>query len=117
MGNPFFVYILRCSNGSYYVGHTDDLEQRIAEHQIGEGCEYTRKRLPVEFLWKAEFTTRDEAKEMEARIKNWSRAKKEALMRNDWEQIKQLSSRSKKNRAVRDALRVKPSRRAPHGRG
>lgn len=117
MGESFFVYILRCSDGSYYVGHTDELMKRIAEHQAGEGCEYTRKRCPVEFLWRAEFATREEAKEMEARIKGWSRPKKEALMNNDWERIKQLGSRSMHGRAVRDALRLKSPRRAPHGRG
>ncbi len=117
MGESFFVYILRCSDGSYYVGHTDELKKRIAEHQAGEGCEYTRKRCPVEFLWRAEFATRAEAKEMEARIHGWSRAKKEALMRDDWEGIKQLASRGARGRAVRDALRVKSPRRAPHGRG
>jgi tRNA/rRNA methyltransferase len=99
MGESFFVYILRCSDGSYYVGHTDELMKRIAEHQAGEGCTYTRKRCPVEFLWRAEFATREEAKEMEARIKGWSRAKKEALMKNDWERIKQLGSRSMQGRA------------------
>ncbi len=117
MSKPFFVYILRCADGSYYVGQTDELEKRIAEHQAGVGCEYTRKRCPVEFLWKEEFSTREEAKEMEARIKGWSRGKKEALMANDWKRIKQLGSRSALDRAVRDALREKSPRRAPHGRG
>lgn len=73
MGKPFFVYMLRCSDSSYYVGHTDELELRLAEHQGGAGCEYTRKRTPVELVWSAEFTTRDEAKAMEARLKGWPR--------------------------------------------
>ena len=103
MGKPFFVYMLRCSDGSYYVGHTDELELRLAEHQGGAGCEYTRKRTPVELVWSAEFTTRDEAKAMEARLKGWSRAKKEALIQNDWDQISKLGSRGSKGRALRDA--------------
>jgi hypothetical protein len=58
---PFFTYILRCADGSYYTGSTDELEKRIAEHQHGEGCTWTRKRLPVEFVWRQEFASREEA--------------------------------------------------------
>lgn len=110
MGQSFFVYLLRCSDGSYYVGHTDNLQKRLAEHQAGKGCEYTRKRCPVEFLWRAEFTTREEAKEMEKRIKGWRRSKKEALIESDWERIKLLGSRSALRRAVRDASFARSSR-------
>lgn len=117
MGKPFFVYLLHCKDGSYYVGHTDELERRLAEHQAGEGCAYTRKRLPVALVWSSEFATREEAKEMEARIKGWGRAKKAALINNDWEMIAMPGSRGARGRAVRDALREKSSRRAPHGRG
>lgn len=104
MGKPFFVYLLRCADGSYYVGQTDELEHRLAEHQAGQGCEYTRKRVPVELVWKAEFTTREEAKEMEARLKGWSRAKKRALIDNDWELISKLGSRGAQGRAPFETL-------------
>jgi predicted GIY-YIG superfamily endonuclease len=82
MARPFYVYMLRCSDGSYYVGQTDDLEKRYTEHQTGGKCVYTSARRPVELVWSAEFPTRIEAKEFEARLKRWSRAKKQALI--DW---------------------------------
>jgi predicted GIY-YIG superfamily endonuclease len=103
MLKPFFTYILQCADGSYYTGSTDELEKRIAEHQNGEGCEWTRKRLPVEFLWRQEFPTRDEARAAELQIKKWSRAKKEALIAGKFELLHILAGRSKRSRAVRDA--------------
>ncbi len=58
MNQPFFVYMLRCNDGTYYLGQTDNLNHRIAEHQHGEGCEYTQSRLPVELVWSQEFDDR-----------------------------------------------------------
>ena len=84
---PFFVYMLRCADGSYYVGHTDDLEQRFAQHQAGEIEGYTHQRRPVELVWSQETATRDEALAAERRLKGWARAKKEALIRGDWNAI------------------------------
>jgi predicted GIY-YIG superfamily endonuclease len=103
MLKPFFTYILRCADGSYYTGSTDELENRIAEHQNGDGCEWTRKRLPLEFVWRQEFPTRDEARAAELQIKRWSRAKKEALIAGKFELLHILAGRSKLSRAVRDA--------------
>ena len=80
----FWAYVLRCSDGSYYVGHTDDLEQRFGQHQSGLIPGYTQKRRPVTLMWSQEFATRDEALSAELRIKDWSRAKKEALFKSDW---------------------------------
>src|SRR5688572_22952414 len=80
----FWVYILRCADGSYYTGHTDNLEGRLWQHQQGIGCQWTKRRRPVELVWYQEFATRDEALAAEFRIKPWSRAKKEALIRGDW---------------------------------
>jgi predicted GIY-YIG superfamily endonuclease len=77
----FCVYILRCADNSYYTGHTDNLEERIAKHQAGEIEGYTSTRLPVELLFSEEFPTREEALACERQIKGWSRKKKEALMR------------------------------------
>ena len=88
MGQPFFVYILQCSDDSYYVGHTDNLEKRLAEHQDGGKCFYTSTRRPVRLVWSQEFATRVEAKEVEVRIKKWSRAKKAALVRGDYEGLR-----------------------------
>ncbi|MBN2712861.1 MAG: GIY-YIG nuclease family protein [Planctomycetes bacterium] len=92
----FWVYILQCSDGSYYTGHTDDLERRIVEHSQGEymGC-YTYSRRPVRLVFSQEFGSREEALASEMQIKGWSRKKKEALIRCDWEEISRLS-RSKK---------------------
>jgi predicted GIY-YIG superfamily endonuclease len=80
----YWAYILRCGDGSYYTGHTDALERRIAEHCAGNGADWTRRRQPVALVWSEEFTSRIEALEAEHRIKSWSRAKKEALIRGDW---------------------------------
>ena len=87
----FWVYILRCADGSYYTGHTEDLEQRMAQHDAGETPGYTHHRRPVTLLYAGECPTREEALAMERQIKGWSRAKKEALMREDWERLKALS--------------------------
>ena len=83
----FWAYILRCADGRYYTGHTDNLERRIAEHQTGGFCDYTSRRLPVHLIWAQDFPSRIEALEAEMRVKKWSQAKKEALARGDWEDI------------------------------
>ena len=83
--------MLRCSDGSYYVGHTDELERRIPQHQAGEIEGYTQERRPVDLVWSQETATREEALAAERRIKGWSRAKKAALIEGDWERVKQLA--------------------------
>jgi tRNA/rRNA methyltransferase len=80
----FWTYILRCSDGSYYTGHTDDLDRRMAQHQAGEIEGYTQSRRPLELMWSQPFPTREEALNAELRLKDWSRVKKEALFRGDW---------------------------------
>lgn len=87
---PFFVYLLRCADGSYYCGQTDNLEVRLHQHGVGE-IGYTATRKPVLLVWQGEFETRDEAVRFERQVKGWSRAKKEALIAGDWEQIKLLA--------------------------
>lgn len=87
---PFHVYLLRCADDSYYVGQTDDLKVRL--HQHGHDLTgYTSTRKPFALLWQGEFETREGAIAFEQQIKGWSRAKKEALVRGDWEGIKQLA--------------------------
>ena len=81
--------MLRCSDGAYYVGHTDNLEARVALHQSGEVAGFTSTRLPVFLIWSQEFETREEALANERRVKGWSRAKKEALIRGDWKAVQQ----------------------------
>ncbi|WP_081987779.1 TrmH family RNA methyltransferase [Sphingomonas sp. 37zxx] len=90
----FHTYILRCSDGHYYVGHTDNLERRIAQHQAGEMPGYTQTRLPVEFLWSADFPSRAEALQVELQLKGWGRPKKEALIRGDWAAVQALAKKS-----------------------
>jgi predicted GIY-YIG superfamily endonuclease len=87
----FYVYILLCSDGSYYTGHTDNLEMRMAEHQSGECGGYTSTRLPVQLLWSQECSTREEALAAEQHVKGWSRKKKEAMMRGDWKAVQQIA--------------------------
>ena len=83
----FFVYILKCSDGSYYTGHTDNLEKRLSEHKIHCFDNYFSKRLPVKLMFAQLFTTRNEAFGAERRMKNWSRKKKEALIEKNWSKL------------------------------
>ena len=81
----FWIYILRCRDKSYYVGHTDNLENRIFQHKnkLIPGC-YTCTKLPVQLVYSQDFPTREEAIAAEQKLKKWSRRKKEAFMRGDW---------------------------------
>jgi len=87
----FYAYLLRCADGSYYAGHTDNLDHRFAQHNAGACGGYTAKRRPVELVWSDRFTTRDEAFAAERMVKGWGRAKKEALIAGDWELISSLA--------------------------
>ena len=87
----FYTYMLKCSDGSYYVGHTDNIEQRLSQHQFGKISGYTATRLPLEVVWVENFYSRDAAFRAERKIKGWSRKKKEALIRKDWQAISELS--------------------------
>ena len=83
--------MLRCADGSYYVGHTDDLERRVAMHEHGGVAGYTSTRRPVMLVWSQEFASREEALSAERQIKGWNRAKKEALIRDNWHEIQRLA--------------------------
>jgi predicted GIY-YIG superfamily endonuclease len=87
----FHCYLLKCADGTYYVGQTDDMDKRFAEHQSGAFPGYTFNRRPVELIWNDMFQTRDDAKLAEKRIKGWSRAKKEALAQRDWNRVSELA--------------------------
>ena len=87
----FWTYILKCADGLYYTGHTDNLERRLGEHQVGGYCNFTSRRLPVSLIWAQEFSTRVEALECELRVKKWSRAKKEALAEANWDKLSYFS--------------------------
>ena len=87
----FWVYMLRCADDSFYVGHTDELEKRFTEHVGGRFLGYTHSRRPVTMVYSAEFQTRYETLTAERRIKGWSRAKKRALVEGDWAAISKLA--------------------------
>ena len=87
----FYVYILKCSDGSYYTGNTDQIEARLVAHDTGQFPGYTNERRPVELAFLEELGSRDEAFRRERQIKGWSRSKKEALMAGDWERLVRLS--------------------------
>ena len=87
----FWTYILHCADGSYYVGHTDDLDDRIGAHQSGLLPGYTQNRRPVRLAWCQDFGDRDEAFQAERRLKGWSRAKKERLIEGYYEGVQALS--------------------------
>ena len=90
----YHVYKLRCSDGSYYAGHTNDLEQRLAAHERGAIDGYTLSRRPVELVSSDRFSTRQEAFHRERQIKGWSMSRKEALIKGDWDRLVELSNRS-----------------------
>ena len=83
----FWTYILRCADGKHYTGHTDDLDRRMAQHQTGGFCDFTTSKRPVALVWAEDFPSREEALSAELRVKKWSRAKKEALAKRDWERL------------------------------
>ena len=99
-----YVYMLRCSDGSYRVGHTNDLEHRLAAYQRGAIEGYTLSRHPVELVFSDQFSTRLEAFHRERQIKGWSRAKKEALIEGDWDGLVELSNRSSGGAILRPAI-------------
>jgi len=89
-----FVYVVRCRDGSYYVGSArGDLEKRIAEHNAGTYPGHTSSRRPVVLVWAEYFQRITDAIAAERQIKGWSRAKKEALIRGDFESIAALARR------------------------
>ena len=77
-----FVYILECSDKSYYTGYAIDLEKRLQQHQEGTGSKYTRGRCPVRLVYQEEWPTKGEAMSREFEIKHWSRKQKEYLIAN-----------------------------------
>jgi putative endonuclease len=103
----FWVYILRCADGSYYTGHTDNLEKRFAQHNAGViPGSYTFKRRPLQLVFSQDFSSREEALASEQQIKGWSRKKKEAMMRGDWAEVSRLARSSESVRPEQRACRV-----------
>jgi putative endonuclease len=99
-----YLYMLRCADGSYYVGTTrESLESRISEHDAGTFDGYTALRRPVTLVFHQQFERTEDAISAERQVKGWRREKKEALIRGDFPALPALSRRA--------ASRVRPSRR------
>ncbi len=91
------VHMLLCADGSYYAGLTrKEVETRVSEHNLGINADYTTRRRPVKLVWSERFDLLTDAIATERRIKGWSRAKKEALIRGDYEALPALAARRNK---------------------
>ncbi len=86
-----YMYILKCADGSFYTGSTNDIEARLEQHQNGEGANYTRKRLPVKLIYWEEFDRIDDAFYREKQVQGWSRKKKMALITDDDSLLQELA--------------------------
>ena len=86
-----FVYILKCSDGSFYTGSTVDLNHRMEQHQNGHGANHTAKRLPIELVYFEEFLRIQDAFQREKQLQGWSRNKKIALIDNNYETLSKLA--------------------------
>ena len=81
----YFVYIVECSDGTYYTGVTNDVERRVGEHNFGlDERSYTFTRRPVELVFSTEFKEVNDAIQFEKQLKGWSRAKKRAIIEGRW---------------------------------
>ncbi len=88
-----YVYILKCSDQSYYVGVTNDVELRLAQHNSGRSeTSYTNSRLPVELVYVEQHEDYNLAIAREKQIKGWTRAKKKALIEENWDKLRGLAS-------------------------
>ena len=86
-----YMYILKCSDNSYYTGSTRNIETRLYQHETGKGSKYTSTRLPIELVCLEEYERIDEAYAREKQVQGWSRKKKEALMNNKYDKLPELS--------------------------
>ena len=86
-----WVYLLKCSDATFYTGCTTNLKQRVVQHKEGIYNGYTKRRRPVRLVWFEEFRDINEAIDAERQIKNWSKAKKRALIRGDIKLLKELA--------------------------
>ncbi|MBH0189764.1 MAG: GIY-YIG nuclease family protein [Nitrospira sp.] len=89
----YYVYILRCSDDSFYVGSTEHLQARVYAHNSGRGATYTFKRRPVRLMYAEGFETETQAIKRERQLKRWSAAKKQSLVNGDIETLRRLSKR------------------------
>jgi putative endonuclease len=87
------TYILRCGDGSYYVGSARNLEHRLEQHHSGHGGAYTGRRMPVRLVWYRETDRIDDAYALEKKIQGWSRAKRQALIEGRLDDLPALSKK------------------------
>jgi predicted GIY-YIG superfamily endonuclease len=87
----FSLYILECADGTLYAGHTDDLDERMRQHDSGIAGSYTCTRRPLRLIHVQAFDSRYEALAMERKLKGWSRAKKLAYIAGDWNSVRVLA--------------------------
>ena len=78
-----YVYVVQCSDGSFYTGYTTDVQRRVAEHNDGEGAKYTRGRRPVTLVHVESFDDQSSAMQREYAIKQWGRSRKERLVESE----------------------------------
>ena len=104
-----WVYILKCSDGSYYTGCTTNLSQRLSEHNDGKFPGYTSNKRPIILVWQFELPDINQAIRLERQIKGWSKKKKEALIKGDFELLHDLSQ--SKEMRQRRALRLRPDKK------
>jgi putative endonuclease len=86
-----WMYILECSDDSYYVGSTWDLEKRFWEHNYGEGAKYTSRRRPVKMVFAEEFESIADAYRREKQVQGWGRKKREALIKGQLDTLPKLA--------------------------
>jgi putative endonuclease len=88
-----YMYILECSDGTYYTGSTKYLDLRIEQHQSGEGAKYTAKRLPIKLIYYEEYDRIDDAFYREKQVQGWSRKKKDALIKGQLNLLHKLAKK------------------------
>jgi predicted GIY-YIG superfamily endonuclease len=93
-----WLYLLRCADGSLYVGSTDDLELRLRRHNEGRGSAFTAQRRPVTLAYSESYATRSDARRREAQLKRWTTAKKEALIAGDRAKLHEFARRRRLGR-------------------
>ena len=89
----YWVYIIKCADGSYYTGSTHDLDQRMRAHEDGRAAPYTARRRPLSLVYSEKHRSMNAARRRELQIKRWTRKKKEALIKGHVTSLKTLSKR------------------------
>ena len=91
--DSFFVYIVRCADESFYVGHTSNVDERVKAHNDGRGALWTSCRRPVTLAYEESLPSEEKAVTRERQIKRWTHAKKLALINGDRESLRSLGKR------------------------